>query len=450
MNPYQKAYSVFRLEPGASKESIQRRYKRLIMVWHPDRFQSKAEKDDAEEELKIINNAKDLLWKHFDSPSHKPSGCECQQPIGAEYKQQQRDPQPGPQGNTNPGPGPGPGRKKSTAEEEALKRDAERKARAAAEEAARQAGQQRQTQQRAYEDAQKQQVTIDQEKIRWKIAQGQAAVFVVLSLFGWIGSGIGDGIRHAASTINNQINNTTPTENKDDPCALVGPQTSPPAVILPTLIEGIKDKVSLWDIKCYGTGSGASVHGRDSQNRDVVWQEYGPNWVLDHQDIVKAQGNEITVERYKMPGDYQGRCVYRYDDGSLVEANEVDSQQNPVISLTVERRRNGKPSVIVKPAGGNTTTYYDLSGTDAKSRFYLGERYMQIKDYIEPSTALTSPDSLPLPGPDRGTTGTNPFSTNTSTDTQTNDNGGHLSPSPFGTSPPSSPGMDKLLEQLKK
>ena len=441
MNQFQKAYSILGLDPGSSKETIQTRWKRLAMVWHPDRFPSDEGKKDAEEELKKINNAKDVLWAHFDSPAHKPSGCDCQQPIGSQRQTGQPPPDP------RPGPGPGPGRK-SNAEAEAERRDAERKAKAAAEESARKAqGQAKKEEQpQTFEQAQTHQANFDDAQLRWKIAKVLAAVFLAMCAVGWIGGAIGDGIRHTASTISNTITTVT-KENKNDPCDLIGPQTSPPAVILPTLINGVKEQVSLWDVKCYGTGGGASVHGRDAQNRDVVWQEYGPNWSLDHQDIVKAQGNEIVVDRYKMPGDYQGRCTYRFDDGSLIEASQVDSQQNPVISLTVERRRNGRPSVIVKPAGGNTTTYYDLSGTDAKRRFYLGERYMQIKEYVEPPTALTSPDSLPLPGPGRGTTGTNPFSTST----QTPDNGGHLSPSPFGSNSPSvTPETDKLLEKLKQ
>lgn len=409
MNQFQKAYSILGLDPGSSKEKIQTRWKRLAMVWHPDRFPSDEGKKDAEEELKKINNAKDVLWAHFDSPAHKPSGCDCQQPIGSQRQTGQPPPDP------RPGPGPGPGRK-SNAEAEAERRDAERKAKAAAEEAARQAqGQAKKEERQTFEQAQTQQANFDDAQLRWKIAKMLAVVFLALCALGWIGGAIGDGVRRAASTITNTIT-TVITENKNDPCALVGPQTSPPAVILPTLISGVREQVSLWDIKCYGTGGGASVHGRDAQNRDVVWQEYGPNWTLDHQDIVKAQGNEIVVDRYKMPGDYQGRCTFKYDDGSLIEANQVDSQQNPVISASVERRRNGRASVMVRPAGGNTTTYYDLSGTDVKVRFYLGERYMQIKDYVEPPSALISPEGTPtLPAPDSGsgTNGPNPFRTNT-------------------------------------
>jgi curved DNA-binding protein CbpA len=75
MSEIHKALHVLGLESGASQETIQRRYKRLIMVWHPDRFPNDEGKKDAEEELKKINNANDILKKHF-ATNHRASGCE--------------------------------------------------------------------------------------------------------------------------------------------------------------------------------------------------------------------------------------------------------------------------------------------------------------------------------------------------------------------------------------
>lgn len=34
----QKAYFILGLEPGSDLDKVIRRHKRLIMVWHPDRF----------------------------------------------------------------------------------------------------------------------------------------------------------------------------------------------------------------------------------------------------------------------------------------------------------------------------------------------------------------------------------------------------------------------------
>jgi len=169
MNDLHKAYSILGLEPGSSMESIQRRYKRLIMVWHPDRFQNAEGKSDAEEELKKINNAKDLLAKHF-AGGHKDAGaCDCR--SSGDEAQYQRAP-----GST------GPGRKaKSTddifREEQAAKqRDAER-----SEEAKQKA---ERTAQQEHEQTVKTAFTQESERntesLRWKISIGSAAAFVLL------------------------------------------------------------------------------------------------------------------------------------------------------------------------------------------------------------------------------------------------------------------------------
>ncbi|MBA4027071.1 MAG: hypothetical protein C0473_02400 [Cyanobacteria bacterium DS3.002] len=169
MNDLHIAYSILGLEPGSSMEVIQRRYKRLIMVWHPDRFQNAEGKSDAEEELKKINNAKDLLTKHFDG-GHKDTGvCDCR--SSSDEGQYQRAP-----GST------GPGRKaKSTddifREEQAAKqRDSERS------EEARQKAEK--TAQEDHEQAVKTAFTQENERntesLRWKISIGSAAAFVLL------------------------------------------------------------------------------------------------------------------------------------------------------------------------------------------------------------------------------------------------------------------------------
>jgi curved DNA-binding protein CbpA len=169
MNDLHKAYSILGLEPGSSMESIQRRYKRLIMVWHPDRFQNAEGKSDAEEELKKINNAKDLLAKHFDS-EHKDTGvCDCR--SSSDEGQFQRSP-----GST------GPGRKaKSTddifrEEQAARQRDSERS------EEARQKAEK--TAQEDHEQAVKTAFTQESERntesLRWKISIGSGAAFVLL------------------------------------------------------------------------------------------------------------------------------------------------------------------------------------------------------------------------------------------------------------------------------
>lgn len=465
MNEYQKAYAVLRLEPGASREVVQRRYKRLIMVWHPDRYHTAEEKDFAEEELKIINNARDTLWKHFDSPSHKSVGCECQIPFDAEDQRNSSSGPRGPQQKTGPGPGPGP-KQKTSAEQDAEYRDAQRRAQAAAEEAAKQAAQQ--TQRKVYEEATQQQKTFDQENLRWKIALAQGVIFVGLSLFGWIGGGIASAVK---STISNQ---TTVEPKKDDPCSLQGQYQSPPARIEDNLTSGVKERVSSWIVKCDGTGGGAIVEGRDSTNHLMVIQFYQGDWSIDHQDVLLTNGNEITVERYRKPSDYVGRCVYKYDSaGHFLEVVKLDSQQNTEITATVERNKTGRfYSLTVKPTGGNTSTYYDTDGTSAKEPFYSSGMLMNIDKYVEPPTALTGPLEPSDPSSGRsspfleppaslrnGTNGSNPFETRPERPMDTpqvvrpanpfSSSDEHLKPSPFLPSSSPTPEADKLLEKIK-
>lgn len=168
MNDLHKAYSILGLEPGSSMESIQRRYKRLIMVWHPDRFQNAEGKSDAEEELKKINNAKDLLKKHFDSEHKDKGGCDCRSTSSEGH---QRSP-----GST------GPGRKaKSTddifrEEQAARQRDGERseEARQKAEQATQEDHEQ------TVKTAFTQESERNTESLRWKISISSGAAFVLL------------------------------------------------------------------------------------------------------------------------------------------------------------------------------------------------------------------------------------------------------------------------------
>ncbi|MBX9686257.1 MAG: DnaJ domain-containing protein [Candidatus Obscuribacterales bacterium] len=183
MNDLHKAYAILGLEPGASLESVMLRYKRLIMVWHPDRAPTPEHKEFAEEELKKINNAKDILGKHFAAGGgHRATGCDCQ---------------PGPatagadRSAGNAGPGPNYQRSKTTdekywEEQAAKKRDAERKAREEQEANAKRAQQeyQQKTAQQAMESAMQQQRARADEKLRWQISIGLILAFIGLEAFG--------------------------------------------------------------------------------------------------------------------------------------------------------------------------------------------------------------------------------------------------------------------------
>jgi hypothetical protein len=77
MNPLHKAYSILGLEPGSSLVEVRARYKRLIEVWHPERFSTFESKRDAEAELNKISYAIELIIDHFESGDHKDNACEC-------------------------------------------------------------------------------------------------------------------------------------------------------------------------------------------------------------------------------------------------------------------------------------------------------------------------------------------------------------------------------------
>jgi curved DNA-binding protein CbpA len=187
MNELHKAYAVLGLEPGSSMDSIMRRYKRLIMVWHPDRAPSPDHKEFAEEELKKINNAKDVLTKHFGANGgHRATGCDCQPGAGAAASAGSRSSS----GGTG-GPGPNYHRSKTAddkyqEEQAAKKRDAERRAREEAEANAKRQQEQykQQSTQQSMESAMQQQAALRDEKLRWQISIGLIIAFVALEIFG--------------------------------------------------------------------------------------------------------------------------------------------------------------------------------------------------------------------------------------------------------------------------
>lgn len=63
MNPYE----VLGLKPGASQEEIKKTYRNLIKQYHPDQYGDNPLKDLAEEKMREINTAYDMLTKNADS-----------------------------------------------------------------------------------------------------------------------------------------------------------------------------------------------------------------------------------------------------------------------------------------------------------------------------------------------------------------------------------------------
>jgi curved DNA-binding protein CbpA len=89
MNELHKAYQALGLEPGALFETIKRRYRRLALVWHPDRMTNPEAKREAEEELKKINNMFERLKKHFETEHTSGPGCRCKPAAGKRQTQKQ-------------------------------------------------------------------------------------------------------------------------------------------------------------------------------------------------------------------------------------------------------------------------------------------------------------------------------------------------------------------------
>lgn len=73
------------LEPGASWQEVKSGYKALVKSSHPDRKSASA-RQEADDRLKIYNNARDILKEHFES-SHLANGyCLCRpDPSASEH-----------------------------------------------------------------------------------------------------------------------------------------------------------------------------------------------------------------------------------------------------------------------------------------------------------------------------------------------------------------------------
>ncbi|WP_138499305.1 J domain-containing protein [Nostoc sp. PA-18-2419] len=61
------AYEILGLEPGASPAQLKRAYRKLVKIWHPDRFIEQKQKQEAEEKIKKINAAYNQLKSEYSS-----------------------------------------------------------------------------------------------------------------------------------------------------------------------------------------------------------------------------------------------------------------------------------------------------------------------------------------------------------------------------------------------
>jgi curved DNA-binding protein CbpA len=155
------AYFVLGLEAGASLDAINRRYKRLIMVWHPDRLHTDAARKEAEDELKKINDARDKLTEHFKT-RHNPSGaCACK-----------------PQQQNNESKSADSSQSSRAYEAEGASRRKQEEAKRAAQEAAERMNKEKETQAAEL-------VQAKEERLRWKVSAYLAATWLALIGFSW-------------------------------------------------------------------------------------------------------------------------------------------------------------------------------------------------------------------------------------------------------------------------
>jgi curved DNA-binding protein CbpA len=67
------AYSILELKPGASPTQVKQAYRKLVKIWHPDRFSHPQKKQEAEEKIKQINEAYNKLKSDLPSSADPPT-----------------------------------------------------------------------------------------------------------------------------------------------------------------------------------------------------------------------------------------------------------------------------------------------------------------------------------------------------------------------------------------
>lgn len=210
MNKIHAAYQKLGAHPGTEFDVIKRRYKMLVMVWHPDRLTTPEGKKVAEEEIKSINNAFDCIKKHFESGHQQGPACECQpavaqnQQTGAGHNQNASSGHSAGNGQTGSSQGysnPGGYKREKTAyekwaEQEAQAQESERRRRA--EEAAHEAAL-REALERARQVAEAQAAAaasakakaqaaampMTEEQFRWRISIVLGVIFLFLLIGGF-------------------------------------------------------------------------------------------------------------------------------------------------------------------------------------------------------------------------------------------------------------------------
>jgi curved DNA-binding protein CbpA len=356
MNELHKAYAVLGLDPGSSMESIMRRYKRLIMVWHPDRAPTPDHKEFAEEELKKINNAKDVLTKHFGaSGGHRTAGCDCQAGAGAAAGAGAKSSS---SGSAGPGPGPNYHRSKTAddkyqEEQAAKKRDAERKAREEAEANAKRQQDQytQQTSKQTMESAMQQQSALQDEKLRWQISIGLIIAFIGLEIFGTMAIGAKTWWKDMSWKWQNSTQSNPPPINNN-------PITTTPEPYIPPEYRFPGGNPTSWK-KAMDEEEEKRKQREQKQHDDDV---YFTKLEIDkYQKIIEHCNSELTNLEMKIADPY----VSEYEKNKLREMRDFRQKnlaegqsglkyaQEKLAKLTGETPTQIAPSLVSPITGSN-------------------------------------------------------------------------------------------------
>jgi len=102
----QAAYQTLGLPNGTALKFVLVRYRQLVKVFHPDRFDTAEEKAFAEGELKKINNAREVIEKHWQTVVLPERAKACDTSNGAARSPESPTATPTPTPSSSPTPDP--------------------------------------------------------------------------------------------------------------------------------------------------------------------------------------------------------------------------------------------------------------------------------------------------------------------------------------------------------
>ena len=164
--------------------------------------------------------------------------------------------------------------------------------------------------------------------------------------------------------------------------------SEPPAFTLSNLHNQVRWRVVKWTVTTEGTAlNGISclhttVEGRDAEGRLVVRQLYGAQLAYQGQyTITYTDGCMTQVDRFNENNAFIGRSFYRTnEDGKLVQAIQLDSNQRKLFAVTIELARDGSLYAVsyqsFAAAGQPRTGYFEKVSQYRDfltANFYLAE-----------------------------------------------------------------------------